>query len=526
MISRPLRIAIYARYSSDLQNPSSVDDQVALCRTLITDQFRGKADPQAALVFSDAAISGSTMRRPGVIRLLDAVKQGRIDMVVAEGLDRLSRKLKDIAALHESLEYHGVVIWTAHEGRISDLHIGLKGTMNAMVLRDMKARVKRGHRARIAAGFAASSCAYGYRVVRGVVDDKGRNVNGVREIDEAEAAVIRRVYAEYIAGRKLPQIVEGLNQDRIPAPSGGLWKRNALMGGAVKQEGILRNEIYLGKLIFNRSHVVRDPVTNQKRFIPNPESEWTKTDVPHLRIVTDDQWAAVRSLDAPRKIEPRKPPKPRILTSHNQHALTGWIKCGWCGGPKSLANETRYLCSTHRYAHKCENSRGTKEPVLMAAAYQALFDRIKTGPDFSPQFQRAFSRETREREKLEKQGKDIRARIDRLLGAIERGVNQDSATQRILDLQHELEDIRLKKLNDVPAALPDEAAIRAELERAIRSVEMSKVVESARLLFQCVLKEIVLTPVAGQRTGETMSVTLREEGWPEFWRMITAELAE
>lgn len=248
------RIAIYARYSSDLQNPSSVDDQVTLCRSLIADQLGG--DPSTALVFSDAAISGATMERPGMLRLLAAVKAGRVGSVVAEGLDRLSRSLKDIAALHETLSYHGVPIWTAHEGRITELHVGLKGTMNALFLRDMKAKVKRGQAARVAAGFAAGSRAYGYRVVRGVVDGKGRNVNGVREINEAEAEVIRRIFREFAAGKKVTEIVAGLNQDRIPSPAGGLWKRNALMGGAKKQEGILRNEIYLGKLVANRQYVV------------------------------------------------------------------------------------------------------------------------------------------------------------------------------------------------------------------------------------------------------------------------------
>ena len=298
-MTRPLRLAIYARYSSDLQNPSSVDDQIKLCRRLIADQFRGRADPETTLVFSDSAISGSTLLRPGLVRLLNAAKAGRMDMVIAEGLDRLSRNLKDIAAIHETQDYHQGTIWTAHEGRISELHIGLKGTMNALFLRDMKARVKRGQKARVEAGYAASSCAYGYRPVRGVVDAKGRNVNGVREIDEAAAQVIRRVYDEYIAGRKIPRIVEDLNRDGIPAPNGGLWKRNAIMGGVLKQEGILRNEIYTGKLIFNRSHVVRDPITNKKKFIHNPEADWTKVEVPHLRIVSDAQWAAVRRLEIP-----------------------------------------------------------------------------------------------------------------------------------------------------------------------------------------------------------------------------------
>lgn len=356
-------IVIYARYSSDLQNPSSVDDQVALCRQFIKDQF--KDDLRRILVYSDAAISGSTItRRPGMTALRATVTAGRVSLVVAEGLDRLSRSMKDIAEIHEILGYRGVTIWTVLEGRITELHVGLKGTMNALFLRDMKEKVRRGQKARVLAGFSSSSCAYGYRVVRGVVDERGRNVNGVREINLEQAAVIRRVYEDYAAGKTLLEIVTALNAENIPSPSGGLWKRNALMGGVKKQEGLLRNEIYRGMLVFNRSYVVRDPTTGRKRQVPLLEDKWTRVEAPDLRIIDDNLWRKVREIDRPRPQTTPETKKPRLLSSHNQHALTGWIKCGWCGGSKSLASDTRYVCSTWRYARQCKNSRGTKEPFF------------------------------------------------------------------------------------------------------------------------------------------------------------------
>ncbi len=71
-------------------------------------------------------------------------------------------------------------------------------------------------------------------------------------------------------------------------------------------------------------------------------------------------------------------------------------------------------------------------------------------------------------------------------------------------------------------ALPEEAVIRANLQRAVVDVEMSRDVERTRLMFDCLLKEVVLTPIAGQARGESMAIGLREEGWPEFWRLITA----
>jgi site-specific DNA recombinase len=514
------RIAIYARYSSDLQNPSSIDDQVALCRSLIADHIRG-SDPANVLVYSDAAISGATMERPGIIGLLVAAKAGRINLIVAEGLDRLSRSLKDIATFHETLGYHGVMIWTAHEGRITELHIGFKGTMNALFLRDMKSKVRRGQSARVAAGFASSSRSYGYRVVRGVVDGKGRNVNGVREINEAEAAVIRRIFREYADGEKAVDIVARLNQEGIPAPAGGLWKQPSLVGIAERRQGLLRNEVYIGNLTYNRMRTIRDPA-GKRRFKLNPESEWTRTHVPELKIVDDDLWERVQARLRSRSEKTPKVSSPRILKTHNQHALTGWVKCGWCSGQKSIANQGRYLCSNNRYAGTCRNSRGTKEPVLMAATFKALHARIAEGPDFRNQFLERFAGETRRYAKLQERLNDIEQGIGHLMEAVERGINKDYTIRRTLALQEEARHIRLEIQADVSLALPGEAAIRSILSRAMWAVELARDVKRTRLMLQCLLQEIVLTPIPDQRHGETMVIKLREEGWPDFWRMVAS----
>ncbi|EPY00361.1 recombinase family protein [Magnetospirillum fulvum] len=520
----PSRIAIYARYSTDIQNPSSVDDQVALCRNLIADQL--KVDPDRALVFSDAAISGATTDRPGFLRLLTAAKAGRIDLVVAEGLDRLSRSLKDIAGIHETLVFHGVGILTAHEGRVSELHIGLKGTMNALFLRDLKAKVRRGLRARVTAGYAISPCPYGYKVVRGVVDEKGRNVNGVREIDEAEAAIVRRIFQECADGVPLKTIVAGLNRDGIPSANGGVWRVASLTNGFKRQGGILRNEAYLGKTIGNRCYVLRDPSTGKRKVISNPPEAWIRIDAPHLRIIDDETWRKVRKIDRARSKKETAPPQPRILTSHNQHALTGWVKCGCCGGPKSIANNGRYLCSNHRYYATCRNARGTREPVLLEKTFAALYFRIRTGADFRPRFVAAFGAELERRKELRRSEADIVARLDRLVEAIERGINAESATQRALALQEELNRLRLDTPTDPLPPLPNEATIRTILARAVQSVEMRRDVKRTRLMFQHLLSEIVLTPIVERYQGETIELTLREEGWPDFWRMVMAESAE
>ena len=94
---------------------------------------------------SDAAIPGASMiLRPGIKTLLADAQDGRFDVVLAEALDRLSRDQEDIAALFKRLRFADVRIVTLSEGTLDELHVGLKGTMNALFLRDLAAKIRRG----------------------------------------------------------------------------------------------------------------------------------------------------------------------------------------------------------------------------------------------------------------------------------------------------------------------------------------------------------------------------------------------
>ena len=141
-----MRAVIYARYSSDLQSETSIDDQVRLCRE------RAERDGMAVTeVYSDYAISGGTLsNRPGMLALMDAAKQGEFDVVIAEALDRISRDQEDIAAIYKRLSHAEIKIVTLSEGEINELHVGLKGTMNALFLKDLAIKTRRGQRGRVA----------------------------------------------------------------------------------------------------------------------------------------------------------------------------------------------------------------------------------------------------------------------------------------------------------------------------------------------------------------------------------------
>src|SRR5216683_1960522 len=192
----PMRTAIYARYSSELQRDASIEDQVRLCKARI------HAEKWVAVgIYTDHAMSGSIRMRPGYQKLLEDARAGTFDVVVAEALDRLSRDQEDIAALFKHLSFAGVTMVTLAEGEISELHVGLKGTMNALFLKDLAKKTWRGLEGRVRQGRSGGGICYGYDVIR-ELDVHREAVNGGRRINDLAAGVVRRIFAEYAPGAR------------------------------------------------------------------------------------------------------------------------------------------------------------------------------------------------------------------------------------------------------------------------------------------------------------------------------------
>jgi site-specific DNA recombinase len=355
-----MRAAIYARYSSDLQSEASIEDQVRLCRE------RGERDGHEVIqVFNDYAISGSNLiNRPGILSLMAAAKDGLFDLVYAEALDRVSRDQEDIAAIYKRLAHSDIKIVTLSEGEINELHVGLKGTMNALFLRDLAVKTRRGQRGRVEAGKIPGGNSYGYAIVRRLLAD-GSVTTGEREIEQEQAATVRRIFQMYADGMAPRKIAATLNAEGLPSPRGGLWNASTINGSRQRRNGILNNELYTGTITYNRQRFVKDPETGKRTSRLNPEHEWVKTDVPALRIIDDETWNKVQA------IKSRYSSRAGNKRQTTKRLLTGLIKCGCCGGSMTIVNRNRYYCSAKRERGTCDSTVGITA--------QALEDRILTG---------------------------------------------------------------------------------------------------------------------------------------------------
>ena len=278
-----MRVSIYARYSSDLQRAASIEDQVLVCTERVV-----REKWTLAATYTDRGISGASHLRPGYQKLLEGARKGEFDIVLAEALDRISRDQEHVASFFKLMSFAGIRIVTLTEGEISELHVGLKGTMNALFLKDLADKTRRGLRGRIEQGRSGGGLCYGYTIVE-------NGERGGREIVQAEAAVVRRIFADFAAGKSPRRIAAELNREGTPGPGGRPWGDTTIRGHALRGTGVLRNELYVGRLVWNRLRYTKDPSTGRRVSRINPCEDWVFRDVPELRILDDNLWNCVQT---------------------------------------------------------------------------------------------------------------------------------------------------------------------------------------------------------------------------------------
>lgn len=340
------RVAIYARYSTDMQREASIEDQLRICRERVA-----REGWMIERVYSDQGISGSTLLRPGIQQLMADAQAGHFDIVLSESIDRLSRDQEDIAGLYKRFGFLGVKIVTLSEGEISELHIGLKGTMGALFLKDLADKTRRGLRGRVEVGRSGGGNCYGYDVVKSLEE------RGERTINEREAEVVRRIFRDYASGISPKTIAMKLNQEGIPCPRGNGWGASTIYGNRERGTGIINNELYIGKLVWNRLRYLKDPDTGRRVSRLNPEDQWIIKDVPNLRIVDDELWQAVRDRQKPLTVEKVKQ---ACHARRPKYLFSGLMRCGHCGGGYSMISQTHIGCSAARNKGTCSNRKGMK----------------------------------------------------------------------------------------------------------------------------------------------------------------------
>jgi site-specific DNA recombinase len=516
-VSRMTRVALYARYSSDNQSVASIEDQFRICR-----EHAAREQWKVVSTYHDRAISGASMiLRPGVQMLLQDAQHGKFDVVLTEALDRMSRDQADVATLFKHLRFAGVQIVTLSEGEISELHVGLKGTMNALFLKDLAAKTHRGIRGRVEKGKSGGGLCYGYDVVRRI-DAEGEPIRGERAINAAEAEIIRRVFREFATGMSPRAIARRFNEEGIPGPDGALWTDSTLRGHAVRGTGILNNELYIGKLVWNRLRYIKDPATGKRVSRLNPREKWITTEVPELRILDDDLWQAAKARQGELTVKYANVitavraahANPMNGTHRPRSLFSGLLFCGSCGGPYALRGQDRYGCSNHVMSGTCSNTRTITRDVLENRVLAGLKDKLMA-PQVAAEAMRTYQEERnrinrdrrlsgdQDRRALEKAEKSIKE----IVSAIEEGGFSRALGSRLGDLEKERDELQ-ERLAESPLDVPDlhpniSEHYRRKIEHLIAALASPDLTPDAGEAIRSLVERVTLTP--GANRGEIMA---------------------
>jgi DNA invertase Pin-like site-specific DNA recombinase len=445
-----VRTVVYARYSSQLQSATSIEDQIAACRSRAEREGWTIVD-----VFTDYAISGAAgiaeAQRPGLNALLARVEAGGIDQVLADSTSRIARHQGDAHAIRERVQFAGARLFTLADGEIDDIKGLVKGFLDSQQRRDLAHNIRRGQRGTVAAGRVPAGIAYGYRRANRL-DERGELVRGLREIDPDQAAIVVRIFTEYAAGRSAMMIARDLNRDGIPSPRGDGWRASVINGDRTRGNGMLINRLYAGVIVHNRTRKVVNPSTRKVHIKPNPPSEWVTHDAPELRIVPPALFEAVQTRfaeGAGRRPELQRRPK---------RLLSGLGVCGVCGSNWIVIGVERWGCGGRKDGKACSNTRQVGTARYEAETLAQLRDSL-----LSPEAVAAYVREyhrahmaraadgARERATLERKLAEAQRKVARLVDAVAAGGREFAEIRDLLAAARDERDACERRIAELEA---------------------------------------------------------------------------
>lgn len=509
--------AIYARYSSDLQNPVSIEDQVRTCREYAAS--RGWQVDDSA-IYSDLSVAGASLDRPGLQRmfgdLLGARHEDSPRILLIDDTSRLSRDLADTHRTFAQLKYAGLRaiaisqgIDTEHEQ--ADVLVAVHGLVDSLYVKELALKTHRGMAGQVLRGFSPGGRCFGYAQEK--IEGEGTRVS----IDLEEAKTVVRIFEMSAEGASLKAIAKRLNAEKVAPPRPRRGRIGTWCPSGIR--AMLHNERYTGKVIWNRTRYVKRPGTNKRTARARPRSEWKVVESPDLCIVPNQLWTAVqgRLSDLKRAYE-RHGAAPGLVNraASSPHLLTGFLKCGECGANLVIVNgynsgRLRYGCPQNYQRGACGNGlreekevierglfAGIREQIFAAGAIESLVSAVD----------RIFEKRAKASPQGELDGKRraLRSEIERLTAAIAATGHSEALLKAISEREDQLQLLdRQAAQSSTPRPNPTE--LRRFIVRQLSEIQelIGHDVVRARAVLARHLTEIRMIPVETARSAHYMA---------------------
>lgn len=309
--TRKRKVAAYARVSTAKEEQeNSFDAQVSY----YTQKIQANPEWVFVEVYSDEGITGTnTKKRDGFNRMIEDALAGKIDLILTKSVSRFARNTVDSLVTIRQLKEKGVEVFFEKENIYTfdakgELLLTIMSSLAQEEARSISENTSWGRRK----SFADGKVSLGYSNFLGY--DKGPD--GELVINEEQAKIVRRIYAEFLAGKTPGGIAKGLTADGIETPGHKkVWQASTVLN-------ILKNEKYYGAAILQKEITV-SYLTKEKR--PNTgELPMYYIEKDHEPIVSPETYQMVQEEMRRRKEAGSNMQCVSIFSSR--------IICGDCGG--------------------------------------------------------------------------------------------------------------------------------------------------------------------------------------------------
>jgi len=364
MISKtsfPDNAAVYARYSSDLQDNSSIDGQIRKARDWA--EKNGFCLPKNNC-FVDEAMSGTKEGRPGLDQMLVAAKQGTFAVLIVENLSRLARSHVYASTVMMQLVYvFKIRVIGIDDGCDTnttnwELLAGIKNILNEQYIRDLGKMVYRGQVENLMHGYSNGDLCFGYDSIPVTTEEilAGRNRKTKMKyvVDEKQAAWVRRVFDWFVNNQK-PISWIAREMTRLGAPKDRRSTSRAWHPTSIQR--LLTNAKYVGIWIWGKKRAERNPIDGKIRYVKRSHEEVSKytRSFPNLRLIDDELFAQAQKLLRSNKL--RSDYSSNVRRQPVKHLLSNLVRCGICGGAyRTGGGNGQYMyCRNSRLFGTCGN---------------------------------------------------------------------------------------------------------------------------------------------------------------------------
>ncbi len=439
---------INARYSTDNQNPDSIEVQVDKCT-----QWCHTNNLPILGVFADEATSGMKDSRPQYEKMMEQLRLGMADTVVIYDQSRMFRKMTAWFAFRDALTAMGVSVVCVTQPMIGkDLRDPTNFlTEGSMALFNqiwaLQSRQKTIEKMRF---MARNGQHTGGKPALGYVVENGRLV-----IQEAEAAVVRRIFQEYAAGSSYKEIIDGLNADGLKTKRGNPFGANSL-------HDLLHNEKYIGTLVYGASPYREDGTRNTHQK--------NSTDVIRIenaipQIVDTELFEKVqKKMELNKRQQGGRPPQKR------DYPLKGKVYCADCKSAMSIAishgKYYYYKCSGKKRTHQCKAKPiavDELENIVIDAVRKLLSDPVNANNLLTilrEQTSQIQAGAVTTLKNLISERNNLRKKLDNATDAVLNGLSSPTLLSKITELEQQLaqteSQMRLLKTSVDASTLPEE----------------------------------------------------------------------